>query len=224
MLPATAFVNFLQTHDQVGNRALGERIGTLAPPSPLEAAITCVLLAPAVPLLFMGEEFAASSPFLFFCDFAPPLGDAVARGRREEFQRFDRFRDPAPRADIPAPGDAATFERSKLRWAELQQDPHARWHALYRRLLALRRREIVPRLAGMRPGGHHAVAGRVVQVEWVLGDRSCLRLAANFAPTESPAGAVPAGTLIHATAPLAPGTRSALPPWGVVVAREASDG
>ena len=223
-LPATAFVNFLQTHDQVGNRAFGERIGALATAPALEAAIACVLLGPAVPLLFMGEEFAASSPFLFFCDFAPPLGDAVARGRREEFQRFARFRDPAARKDIPAPGDPATFERSKLGWAELEEAPHARWHALYRRLLELRRREIAPRLAGMRPGGRYTVAGRVVQVEWTLGDRSCLRLAANFAPTESPAVAVPAGTVIHATAPLAAGTRSALPPWGVVVTRETTDG
>ena len=76
----------------------------------------------------------------------------------------------------------------------------------------------------MRPGGRYTVAGRVVQVEWTLGDRSCLRLAANFASTGSPDVAVPAGTVIHATAPLAPGTRSALPPWGVVVTRETADG
>ena len=88
----------------------------------------------------------------------------------------------------------------------------------------MRRREIVPRLAGMRPGGTHAVDARVVRVEWTLGDRSRLRMAANFARTESPPVVLPRGTLIHATAPLVPGTRSALPPWSVIVTREAGLG
>ena len=223
-LPATAFVNFLQTHDQVGNRALGERIGALATAPALEAAIACVLLSPAVPLLFMGEEFGASSPFLFFCDFAPPLGEAVTRGRREEFERFARFRDADDRSHIPAPGDAATFERSKLCWEELERDPHRRWHAFYRRLLELRRREIVPGLAGMEPGGTFAVRGHAVEVAWTLGDRSRLRLAANLGWTESPVFTLPKGDLIHATAPLEPGTTRALPPWSVLISRETTGG
>ena len=87
-LPPSCFVDFLQNHDQVGNRAFGERIGALAEQARLEALYACVLLAPQVPLLFMGEEFDASTPFLYFCDFGPDLAQAVATGRREEFRRF----------------------------------------------------------------------------------------------------------------------------------------
>ena len=223
-LPPTAFIDFLQTHDQVGNRAFGERIDTLAPPPALAAALACVLLSPAIPLLFMGEEFGAATPFYFFCDFAPPLRDAVSRGRREEFQRFARFRDPAARANLPDPSDASSFERSKLRWEELEREPGRRWHALYRHLLEVRRREIVPRLAGMAHGGIAAADAHVVRVEWTLGDRSRLRMAANLGPTESAPVPVPAGTVIYATAAIEPGARSAFPPWSVIVTREAVGG
>src|SRR5262249_52567680 len=108
-LPPAVFVSFMQTHDQVGNRALGERIGHLVEPRALRAAIACVLLAPSPPLLFMGEEFAASTPFLFFCDFGPELAAAVADGRRREFPRFPPLPDPGAREAVPAPQDVATF-------------------------------------------------------------------------------------------------------------------
>jgi len=223
-LPAPAFVDFLQTHDQVGNRAFGERIGALADPAPLAAALACVLLAPSVPLLFMGEEFGASTPFLFFCDFGADLAAAVTRGRREEFKRFARFRDPAARERIPDPSDPATFERSRLRWGELDDEPHRRWHARYRELLALRREHLVPRLASMAPGGSFTVAGSVLQVEWTLGDRSRLRLAANLGPAASPPISLPAGTPIYASAAIASGPRVSLAPWSVLVTREDFDG
>ena len=129
-LPAAAFVSFLQTHDQVGNRAFGERIGHLASREKLRAALACWLLAPAPPMLFMGEEFNAAAPFLYFCDFGPDLAAAVARGRREEFARFERFADPQARESIADPTDPQSFERSKLDWDQ-SQEPNE-WIELYR--------------------------------------------------------------------------------------------
>ncbi|PYX83975.1 MAG: malto-oligosyltrehalose trehalohydrolase, partial [Acidobacteria bacterium] len=113
-LPLSAFVSFLQNHDQIGNRAFGQRLGSITDPRALRAAITVLLLAPSPPLLFMGEEFHAHTPFLFFCDFGGELAQAVTDGRRNEFARFARFSDPATRAQIPDPIAQETFERSKL--------------------------------------------------------------------------------------------------------------
>ncbi len=223
-LPPCAFVNFLQTHDQVGNRACGERIGALAATPALEAAIACLLLAPAVPMLFMGEEFDASSPFLYFCDFGADLAAAVTAGRREEFARCGRFGDAAARAAIPDPNHPATFDRSKLDWDELEREPHRRRRALYRWLLELRRDAIAPRLAGMTCGGRHAVDGTVVSVAWTLGDGARLGLVANLGPAESPAVALPRGETLYASGTPGARARGALSPWGVVVALEARDG
>src|SRR5205085_7397763 len=97
----------------------------------LRLAVSCLLLAPAVPLVFMGEEFAASSPFRFFCDFAPDLAAAVRNGRRREFSSFARFRDPAAREAIPDPGAEAEFSFSKLEWGETALEGHAEWSTLY---------------------------------------------------------------------------------------------
>jgi len=180
-LPPAAFVSFLQTHDQAGNRPLGERIGHLAEPRALRAALACVLLAPSPPMLFMGEEFGASTPFLFFCDFGPELAAAVTQGRRREFGRLPRFRDPATLDGIPDPNDPATFQRSRLDWREPLASPHDEWLAFYRQCLRLRRTHIVPRLAGMGPSGTWAVEREeVLCASWTLGDGSILRLTANF--------------------------------------------
>jgi len=158
-LPPTAFVSFDQTHDQVGNRAFGERLDALAGRARVDAALACVLLAPQVPMLFMGEEFAAATPFQFFCDFGPELAAAVTRGRRAEFERFASFG-----RDIPDPNDEATFLRSKLDWSA--QDEARR--ALVRKLLALRRRHLVPRLAEARSGSFSIRDGSLA-VSWPLG-------------------------------------------------------
>ena len=179
-LPPVAFVNFLQNHDQIGNRALGERLSALAPPPLLRLEIICLLLAPSIPMLFMGEEFAAASPFLFFCDFGPDLAEKVVQGRRAEFAAFERFRTPQAQACIPDPGAESTFQASKLDWSELLQPVHAEWHALYSRLLELRRRFIVPHLAGGKGGADFAVEGAGLAVDWILGDGSRLHLRANF--------------------------------------------
>jgi malto-oligosyltrehalose trehalohydrolase len=226
-LPPAAFVSFLQTHDQVGNRALGERLCALAEPQALRAAVACVLLAPSPPLLFMGEEFAASTPFQFFCDFGPELAAAVTRGRRQEFARFARFSDPAAQAAIPDPNDPATFAASKLRWAEIERAPHSEWLALYRELLALRHRLIVPRLAGMRTGGDFRVEDTgVLRVQWTLGEGSRLHLLANFAASASGPVAMPPGQLAYATEPPAESRagQAQLPPWFVSFTLEHTNG
>ncbi len=217
-LPCTAFVSFLQTHDQVGNRAYGERLGAIANPHALAAAAQCLLLAPAVPLLFMGEEFDASTPFLFFCDFGPQLAAAVTNGRRAEFGRFERFRDPAVPAPIPDPNDPETFERSKLRWRETVAAGHRERLALYQHLLALRRRHVVPRLSGASSSGSFTVAEPgALAVQWTLGDGSRLHLAANLADRPT-ARAVPGrGAVIYASDARASALAArALPPWSVL--------
>jgi len=176
-LPSPAFVSFLQTHDQVGNRALGERLHALADPARERALLACLLLSPHVPMLFMGEEFAAATPFLYFCDFGPELAQAVARGRREEFARFAAFAEPKARAALPDPGSPDTFARSKLDWPCRSRAPHRERLELVRALLRLRRERIVPRLAGMRRGGRYAVREGRLRVSWTLGEGSTLHLA-----------------------------------------------
>jgi len=179
-LPPSAFVNFIQNHDQIGNRALGERLSALVPAPVQRLETICLLLAPSVPLLFMGEEFAASSPFLFFCDFGPELAPKVVQGRREEFAAFERFRTPQAQARIPDPGSEQTFMASKLDWSEVGQPGHAEWHTLFSDLLEVRRRRLVPHLAGSGHDAHFAVDGAGLSVDWTLGDGSRLHLRANF--------------------------------------------
>jgi malto-oligosyltrehalose trehalohydrolase len=198
-LPPAAFVTFLQNHDQIGNRALGERLSALAPPARLRAAIVAWLLAPARPLLFMGEEFGARSPFLFFCDFGPELAQAVTQGRRREFSRFERFASPEAQQAIPDPNAPATFERSKLDWASLDAPGHRQWLHLYRSLLALRQQHLTPRLAGMKghAGRHTVVANGALVARWQLGDGSGLELRLNLSDDPARAPDSPCGTLLH---------------------------
>ncbi len=199
-LPPAAFVNFLQSHDQVGNRALGERLCHLVSPTALEALTAVLLLAPPTPLLFMGEEFAAAQPFLFFCDFGAELAHAVTEGRRREFANFVRFADPAALAHIPDPNAAATFTASALDWSVLAQSPHHFVLDLYRQLLFLRRQWITPRLAGMGNGAPQSTAfsDNALSVSWRLGDGSRLTLVANLGnrPVELPPAP---GTRLFAT-------------------------
>ena len=117
-LPPTAFISFIQNHDQIGNRPFGERYAGLAPREAARAVIALLLLSPQIPLIFMGEEWAASTPFLFFCDFCGELGEAVRNGRKEEFGRYPDFQDPAKRDRIPDPIEVDAFNASKLDWSE----------------------------------------------------------------------------------------------------------
>ncbi|ARO89076.1 malto-oligosyltrehalose trehalohydrolase [Nitrosospira lacus] len=214
-LPPQAFVSFLQCHDQVGNRAFGERIAHIAPAAAVRAGAAVYLLAPSIPMLFMGEEFAAQSPFRFFCDFSGELRAAVTQGRRREFARFARFADAAMQAAIPDPNEIQTFLASKLDWDSLADGTQADWLAYYRNLLKLRREIIVPRLRGM--GGYSAkfevFASVGLRVEWHLGDRSTLRLLANFS-VEKVHAAVSAGQTVFASS--AATAQGVLGPWSVV--------
>jgi maltooligosyltrehalose trehalohydrolase len=221
-LPPAAFVAFLQTHDQVGNRALGERIDAVADAGLMPAALACVLLGPQVPMLFMGEEYAASTPFLFFCDFEPALAEAVRVGRRGEFARFEAFRDPAAREAIPDPNAAGTFAASKLRWHERDAPPHAERLAMVRRLLQARR-AMTPLIGRIRQGGHWRAQGSALTVRWNIsggepdaaagdpdsaatGQAAVLALHVNFGSTPAEVDVADAADLWFAHA-LAPGGR-----------------
>ncbi|MDC0675449.1 DUF3459 domain-containing protein, partial [Nannocystis radixulma] len=138
-LPAPAFVYCLQNHDQVGNRALGERLHHLTRLDLYCAASMLLLFLPMTPLLWMGQEWAASAPWQYFTDHPPELGAQVTAGRRAEFKLFAAFHDPERRVQIPDPQAAATFERSPLDWSERDAGEHAGVLALYRALLHLRR-------------------------------------------------------------------------------------
>jgi maltooligosyltrehalose trehalohydrolase len=138
-VPMLASVVCLQNHDQVGNRATGDRLHHDVPADRWRAASVVLLTTPMTPLLFMGQEWAASSPFQYFTDLEPGLGRLVTEGRRREFAGFPAFSDPAQRERIPDPQAAATFENSRLNWAEQSAPAHARSLALYRALIALRR-------------------------------------------------------------------------------------
>lgn len=168
-LPPQAFVSFLQTHDQVGNRAFGERIHALGDPVLLRAAMACVLLCPHVPMLFMGDEFAASTPFQYFCDFGPELAAAVSDGRRSEFGGFAAFADEAARARIPDPNAESTFLASKLHWRERGARAHFARLSEVTQLLRLRQRFVVPRLAGTAGAGSYRCENGLLQVQWSLG-------------------------------------------------------
>ncbi len=175
-LPPTAFVLFLQNHDQIGNRAFGERLTTLANPAALEAAIALQLLCPQVPLVFMGEEHASTTPFLFFTDHNAELAEAVREGRRREFAAFAQFASPQQRAQIPDPNAIDTFARSR----PLPDAAHASERdRLYRTLLALRRIEIVPRLAGTRAFDARPLGPAAVMARWRAAD-GVLLLACNL--------------------------------------------
>src|SRR5690348_6542618 len=208
-LPPLAFVNFIQNHDQIGNRALGERLIALTSREALRAAIAILFLAPSTPLLFMGEELGAREPFLFFCDFRGPLGDAVREGRRREFAHFPAFASEEARAAIPDPLALETFKRSRIDRSLAAPDPD--FAALYGDLLALRHREIVPRLAGLRDvSAGYETEGRRLAAHWRLADGSRLALSANL--SDAAVAAPPAaGRLLWECCP----SDAALAPWAV---------
>lgn len=217
-LSPTSFVGFLQNHDQIGNRALGERISALAAPEAVRAATAVLLLAPSLPLLFMGQEWAAPEPFLFFSDLGPDLGRLVSEGRRREFARFPEFAQPDARARIPDPQAEATRTRSVLDWARVQQLPHAESLAFHRQLLEVRAREIVPLQSGEpAPDTRSTLIGETaLEVTWVFPDQRVLRLVANLGSRAvTHAGPMPHwGRQIY---PLASASASwtELPPWTV---------
>ena len=218
-LDASAFVYCIQNHDQVGNRALGERLDAAVSIDAYRMASALLLFLPMTPLLFMGQEWAASTPFLYFTDHEPELGAKVSAGRREEFKRFRAFADPEARERIPDPQDRETFERSRLRWEERAQGEHARTLALYRELLSLRRHDPVLRVS-TREGLRAEAEGSVLRVTRALGGEERV-LVANFSDGRAELGP-PESRVLLSTAER--GVEGVAPWSAVVLAREASAG
>jgi malto-oligosyltrehalose trehalohydrolase len=189
-LPPTAFVLFLQNHDQTGNRALGERLITLAPPEALRAAYALLLLGPQIPMLFMGEEFGATTPFFFFTDHHDELADAVREGRRNEFAHFAAFSDPVRREKIPDPNAATTFTGSDP-FAPVRTADSETWLSYIGGLLKLRAEEIVPRLKGARAEASLVIGEAAVRADWRLGDGSLLTIFLNLGPVNAVTGELP---------------------------------
>lgn len=211
-MPPLAFVDFLQNHDQVGNRAFGERLTALAP-DPLHKALTAILLlSPHVPLMFMGEEWGERRPFVFFTDFEGDLATAVREGRRNEFADFAAFKDPDARAHIPDPNDPGSFEASKLDWAAREAPEGRAWLDFTRGLLAVRAAELVRHLARARHGGSVTEASEgTIGVDWPL-DGATLRLRARLV-AEGADPAPPPGRVIWAGG-------AEIAPYAVVVTLE----
>ena len=212
-LAPTAFVSFIQNHDQVGNRAFGDRITAFAPPEAVRAIAAVYLLAPQIPMIFMGEEWGAAQPFPFFCDFAPPLADAVRNGRRAEFARFPEFQDPEQRERIPDPTARETFLSAKLRWEDAREGVHAHWHDWYRRVLAVRHAEIIPRLRRAGSGRFEILDELAIRVRWSLEGESQLLLTANLKATAVAGVELPPGRTLWSEGSLGDG---AVGPWTVV--------
>jgi malto-oligosyltrehalose trehalohydrolase len=193
-LPAHRFLGYLQDHDQVGNRAAGDRIAALVPPDLLKLAAGLVLTGPYTPMLFMGEEWGADTPWQYFTDYTDPgLAEAVARGRKAEFAEHGWNPD-----DVPDPQDEQTFLRSKLDWAQPGHQPYLGILAWYRELIALRRDW--PELTD--PRLNRASVDYDEKARWLMIRRGRLRIAANLgaATVRLPLGQPGAGVLATSSA------------------------
>jgi malto-oligosyltrehalose trehalohydrolase len=205
-LPPDAFINFLQNHDQIGNRPFGDRLTTRADPRALEAALAITLLAPMPPLMFMGEEWDATTPFPFFCDFSSELAEAVRKGRRDEFKAAY-----ATHADkVPDPLSEKTFRSAVLDWDARLKPRGRRRLDLVRQLLAVRRQEIVPRLT-QSAFGNASANGDLLEANWTLGRGETLTLLGNLGGIGlgNPRHRVPARPIWGGPAP------ALLRPWSV---------
>lgn len=218
-LPSSAFVAFLQNHDQVGNRAFGERMAALVPDKALAAAAALLLLAPHQPLLFMGEEFASSSRFPFFCDFHDDLSAQVAEGRRREFKHFPEFSDPAARDRIPDPNVSATFDQALLPWQELAEGRHALTLERYRHLLEVRHAHLTPRLPAVE-GRVQRLGERALWATWRLLGDGRWHMLVNLGGDEVPVSP-PAGRCVWASFPIpAAPDQWLLPSWSAAAVLE----
>jgi maltooligosyltrehalose trehalohydrolase len=207
-LAPTAFINFLQNHDQIGNRALGDRLENMTSPRAIEAGLAITLLAPMVPMLFMGEEWGSKTPFPFFCDFKGDLADAVRAGRRREFAwAYAKYG-----IEVPDPLDQSTFQSAIPDWAARDSIAGHDRLKLVRELLAIRRQHIVPKLAGARFGGASVQDDGLLRASWRMGDGTSLQLLANLSDRSVAGGrGERAGTILWGD-----GLADALLPWSVV--------
>jgi maltooligosyltrehalose trehalohydrolase len=179
-LHPTSFVLFLQNHDQIGNRPMGERLASLIAENDLRAATVLVALSPMVPLFFMGEEWGCDTPFFYFTDYRDELAELVREGRRREFARFSGFTDPISRQRIPDPNAESTFEASipRIENAALAKA----WNHWFSHLLHLRRKHLVDRLKDSYPIGTTVLAERVLLARWRLADGCIWEIALNVSP------------------------------------------
>jgi malto-oligosyltrehalose trehalohydrolase len=190
---AAGFISFLQSHDVIGNRIAGERITQLAPPEVVRAIASVYLLAPQIPMLFMGEEWGASTPFPYFCDFTGELASAVRRGRLEQFATPEQRADPQFLATVCDPVAESTFLSAKLQWGERLSGTHATWLDWYRGILETRRKNIVPLfpLLNAAPGQYDVPGPRQIAVQWKIGGGG-LRMRANL--SDQPSALLPRGS------------------------------
>ncbi|HWT38164.1 MAG TPA: malto-oligosyltrehalose trehalohydrolase, partial [Paraburkholderia sp.] len=212
-LPPASFVAFLQNHDQIGNRAMGERLRTLCSDDALRAATGLLLLSPQIPLLFMDEEYGSKQPFLFFTDYTGDLANAVREGRRKEFARFSAFADETRRAQIPDPNDPQTLVESSPaeRHGASPDAPGNRdaldWMHFYKSALAVRAKLIAPRLKHAKPLGATVLEASGAQdanalvARWKLADGETLSIALNLGHDTVRLDNRPAGKLIFETPP-----------------------
>lgn len=215
-LPPTAFVLFLQNHDQVGNRAHGERLVTLADEDTLKAATALLLLCPMVPLLFMGEEWGTSQPFLYFTDHPEPLARAVREGRQREFRHFSAFSQEAG-IPLPDPNHPATFQMSRPYYVSEGESRNGEWHNYYSQLLRLRHQYILPRLKDARAHRVEIIGDTALAAQWIMGDGSLLSLVFNLTDKGHPADShADEGEIIFSQGALP--QRGRLPP-GSLIAR-----
>ena len=189
--PPVAFVDFIQNHDQVGNRAQGDRLISLAGEARTKVLYSALLLSPHIPLLFMGEEYGETNPFLFFTDFHGDLAKAVREGRAREFTGHAGHDD-----DVPDPNAEETFQRSKLDWTKTTSNEGKAWLTLTRTLLSLRQQHLVPLLA--TAGGHSgqvlATGDGYVAVQWRF-PQGTLSMAFNLGNTAQALPDMPGDTL-----------------------------
>ncbi len=208
-LPPTAFVSFIQNHDQIGNRALGDRMITYRPLDRLKAIATLYLLSPQIPMLFMGEEWGAREPFPYFCDFNEELNGKVREGRRKELSRLPGF----DTDELLDPTAMSTFEMARLDWSRLAEPQALEMLVLYRSLLTLRHQRIVPLLKGTGGGvGRHHRHGSMTVAEWVLNNGSTLRLLANLSDKTGTPPSPPSGEVIFSRGAA---TDEIFGPWAV---------
>lgn len=229
-LPPSAFVLFLQNHDQIGNRAFGERLPQISYGPALRSATVLWLLSPMIPLMFMGDEWAASEPFLFFTDHHGELADAVREGRRGEFADFAAFADEEKREHIPDPNDPATFEASRPAFdaVYLETDvgsDHRSWLELYQQLMTIRHQQIMPRLPGSHALGADVLAEGAVSARWRMGDGAVLRIDLNLTEHAVTAPEWKNGSVLFETLPHAAelSRKGILNPYTAIVSLIATD-
>lgn len=224
-LPPSAFICFIQNHDQIGNRAFGERISHLTDADCVQALSAIILLNPAPPMIFMGDEWAASTLFTWFAHFEGDLGESVRKGRLKEFSRFDDFKDPKNFEKILDPTSAETFKATKLNWDDLQDEVHAQWLEYHKQLLSLRKNAIVPIVEEIEPAltSWTILEEGLLEVRWPLKQGGELKLLANlsdqgatsplFSESDFDERNILFQTPLNAATEIALGT---VPPWSVI--------